>query len=145
MKHLQTFEEFVNESAETGLSYVYEPTNNEHISESVGYILKDDPGQGRPTMVLKLEPSAWEKVKHLFGNEGRPDSDEIKRIPAAGAVWTLYASEYVQDGKVMHKIYGASGDYTFGNAPSFYQQKYRGNKKAAKAVFNIFINKFLKE
>jgi hypothetical protein len=43
----------------------------------------------------------------------------------------------------MHKIYGVSGDYTFGNAPTYYQQKLRGNKKAAKEVFDIFVNKFL--
>jgi hypothetical protein len=38
---------------------------------------------------------------------------------------------------------GVSGDWTFGNAPTFYQQKHRGNKKAAKAVFDWFIKKYL--
>lgn len=127
MKHVKLFEQFVNKT----------------VNESAGYILKDDSGQGKPTMVLKLEPEAWEKVKHLFDKEGRPDDVAIKRMPAGGYAWDLYASEYTQGGKVMHKIYGVSGDYTFGNAPMFYQQKYRGNKKAAKEVFNAFVNKFL--
>ena len=127
MKHIKLFEQFVNED----------------VNESAGYVLKDDSGQGKPTMVLKLEPEAWEKIKHLFDKEGRPVDAAIKRMPAQGSVWDLYASEYTQGDKVMHKIYGVSGDYTFGNAPTFYQQKYRGNKKAAKEVFNTFINKFL--
>jgi len=132
-KHIPSFDEFVNESID-----------NIPVIESTGYILKDDSGQGRPTIVLKLEPSAWDKVKHLFDDAGRPNHDGVKRIPAQGYTWDLYASNYMQDGKVMHKIYGVSGDSTFGNAPTFYQQKYRGNKKAAKAVFDIFVNKYLK-
>jgi len=129
MKHLKTFESFINEA---------------QLNEAADYELKDDSGQGRPTVVLKLEPSAWDKVKHLFDDAGRPNHPDVKRIPAQGSVWDLYASNYTQDGKVMHKIYGASGDYTFGNAPTFYQQKYRGNKKAAKEILTSFVEKNLK-
>lgn len=124
MKNIPTFESFINESSD--------------------YILKDDSGQGRATIVLKLEPTAWEKVKHLFDDAGRPNHDDVKKIHAQGSTWDLYASPYQQGGVTIHKIYGVSGDYTFGNAPTFYQQKYRGNKKAAKTVFDIFVNKFLK-
>lgn len=128
-KHIPSFDEFVNESM---------------VNESAGYTLKDDSGQGRPTIVLKLEPTAWEKVKHLFDDAGRPNHEDVKRIPAQNSVWDLHATSYQQGGVTMHKIYGVSGDYTFGNAPTFYQQKYRGNKKAAKEVFDVFVNKFLK-
>jgi hypothetical protein len=128
MKHLHTFESFLNES----------------LTESVGYSLKDDSGQGRPTMVLKLDPEAWELVKNLFDTTGRPVSDEIMKIPSQNTVWTLHAQEYPQGGKVMHRIYGVSGDYTFGNAPTYYQQKLRGNKNAAKEVLTLFVDKYLK-
>lgn len=138
MKHIKTFESFINESK------INHPENESIVNESSDYVLKDDSGQGKPTWVLKLGPDAWKKVEHLFDKQGRPESEEIKKIEAGGARWDLYASDYTQDGKVMHKIYGASGDYTFGNAPTFYQQKYRGNKKAAKEAFDIFIDKFLK-
>jgi hypothetical protein len=124
MKNIPTFEIFLNES-------------------STGFELKDDSGQGKATIVLKLDPTAWEKVKHLFDDAGRPNHEDVKRIPS-GLIWDLYAQAYTQGGKTIHKIYGVSGDYTFGNAPTYYQQKLRGNKKAARMVFDYFVNKFLK-
>lgn len=127
--HVPTFEEFVNES---------------QINEANDFELKDDSGGGKPTIVLKLKPSAWEKVKHLFDDAGRPINDEIRRISSQNYIWDLHAQSYQSGGQTIHKIYGVSGDWTFGNAPTYYQQKLRGNKKAAKEVFNIFVNKFLK-
>ena len=113
------------------------------LNESAGYTFKDDSGQGKSTMVLKLEPEAWEKVKHMFDTSGRPINDKITKIPSQNFSWTLHAQEYTQGEKTMHKIYGVSGDYTFGNAPTYYQQKLRGNKKAAKEVLTMFIKKYL--
>ena len=124
MKYIKLFEQFINESE--------------------GYEYKDDSGGGKATKVLKLEPDTWEKVKDLFDDKGRPKSDDIKRIPSDNSVWDLYAQSYESGGKTIHKIYGVSGDYTFGNAPTYYQQKLRGNKKAAVRVFDYFINKYLK-
>jgi hypothetical protein len=109
------------------------------------YVLKDDSGQGRATVVLKLGPESWEKVKYLFDDQGRPNNDDIKKIRSSnGYIWDLYAFEYTQGDKIMHKIYGVSGDWTFGNAPTFYQQKYRGNKNSAKEVLTSFVDKYLK-
>ena len=125
MKHIKLFEQFTNSLYE---SYEY----------------KDDSGGGKATKVLKLEPSSWEKVKDLFDEEGRPIHDDIKNIPSDKAIWDLYSQEYSIGGKTIHKIYGVSGDYTFGNAPTYYQQKLRGNKKSATKVFDYFINKYLK-
>ena len=122
MKHVKLFEQFVNEATD--------------------YTYKEDSGTGKPTWVLKLGPESWQKVKHLFDKEGRP-TQELTKIPAAKSVWSLYASSYTSDNKEMHKIYGVSGDFTFGNAPTFYQQKHRGNKKAAKEVFDWFIKTYL--
>jgi hypothetical protein len=130
MKHIHTFESFLNEASI-------------EINEATSYELKDDSGQGKATMILRLEPEAWEKVKNLFDNDGRPVSDEIKKIPSQNSTWSLYAQEYTKGGKAMHKIYGVSGDYTFGNAPTYYQQKLSGNKKAAKEVLTLFVNKHL--
>jgi hypothetical protein len=119
-------------------------SNESKLTENLNYVYKEDSGGGKPTMVLLLEPDAWEKVKHLFDGEGRPISDEIKKIPMPHWSWNLYAQSYQQGGKTMHKVYGVSGDYTFGNAPTYYQQKLRGNKNAAKIVFDWFIKKYLK-
>lgn len=119
-----------------------EPNEEEEVTESLDYTYKEDSGDGKSTYVLKLGPDAWAKVKHLFDNEGRP-KQELTRISAGRAVWNLYARTYTSGGKVMHKIYGVSGDYTFGNAPTFYQQRLRGNKKAAKEVYDWFIKKYL--
>ena len=130
MKHIHTFESFLNEASS-------------EINEAASYELKDDSGQGKATMVLVLEPESWGKVKNLFDSDGRPVSDEIKKMPAQNTAWSLYAQEYTKGGTTMHKIYGVSGDYTFGNAPTYFQQKLRGNKKAAKEVLTSFVNKYL--
>jgi hypothetical protein len=118
---------------------------NENLNESVDFEFKDDSGQGRPTMVLKMGSCSWSKIKHLFDDAGRPVSDEVKKIPSQNTAWDLYAQLYSSaSGKPMYKIYGVAGDWTFGNAPTYYQQKHRGNKKAAKEVLTNFVNKYLK-
>lgn len=121
-------------------------TFKKNVNESTDYELKDDSGQGKPTVVLILQQSSWDKVKHLFDDKGGPISGEIKKIPSQNVTWTLHAQPFKLRSKTeqSYKIYGVSGDYTFGNAPTYYNEKYRGNKKAAKEVFDIFINKFLK-
>jgi hypothetical protein len=68
----------------------------------------------------------------------------VDPIPSQNKVWDLYVQIYSpMSGKPMYKIYGVSGDWTFGNAPTFYQQKLSGNKRAAKYVFDYFIKTFL--
>lgn len=119
------------------------PLFEEFINKNQDYSFKDDSGDGKPTMVLKIGPDSWKKIKNLFDDKGRPQSDEIKRIPYQGYIWDLYAQSYISGGKEYHKIYGVSGDYTFGNAPTYYQQKHRGNKKAAKKILSDFIEKYL--
>ena len=132
MKHLKLFEEFLNGDM-----------NNEAIAnEATDYTYKEDSGGGKPTWVLILGPKSWQKVKHLFDEDGTP-TQELTRIPASRSVWDLHAQKKPIKNKDVYKIYGVSGDYTFGNAPTFYQQKYRGNKRAAKKVFDWFIKKYL--
>lgn len=104
------------------------------------FILKDTTISGKPTTTLRLGPGAWEKVKTFFDNEGRPKSPYTKGIAAAGFKWNLHAGTIGGT----YRIYGVSGDYTFGNAPAFYPQRFSGNKKAAKIVLNSFVDKFLK-
>ena len=109
------------------------------------FIYKKDSGDGKPTMILKLKPDAWEKVKHLFDKNGKPISDDVKNIKSSYGVWNLHAQSTINgSGEVIHKIYGVSGDYTFGNAPTYYNQKLRGNIRAAKPIFDQFIEKYLK-
>ena len=117
-------------------------SENEDGPGSSDYVYKKDSGGGRPTMILKLGPQSWEKVKHLFDDQGRP-KEELSKIKAGGYTWDLYAQSYKQGDNVMHKIYGVAGDSTFGNAPLFYQQKYRGNIKIAKYIFDWFIKNYL--
>jgi hypothetical protein len=70
MKNIPTFETFLNES-------------------STGFELKDDSGQGKATIVLKLDHTAWEKVKHLFDDAGRPNHEDVKRIPSQNSIQVL--------------------------------------------------------
>jgi hypothetical protein len=112
-------------------------------NKPLGYVFKRDSGSGRPTMVLKLKEEAWDLVKHLFDEDGRPNNQEVKRISYRGYVWDLYAYSYTSNRKSMFKIYGVSGDWTFGNAPTYYQQRHRGNIRAAKEIFSSFISKYL--
>jgi hypothetical protein len=112
--------------------------------DSIQYVFKKDSGGGRPTMVLKLNQSAYDKVSHLFDDKGRPKSSEIQRIKAGNSVWDLYSQKSTSNAGPVYKIYGVSGDWTFGNAPTFYQQKHRGNIKAANTVLKSFIDKYLK-
>lgn len=107
-------------------------------------VYKKDSGGGKPTMILKLGPQSWEKVKDLFDGQGRPGKD-VSKLPFERYLWSLHAQKYPSEGKTMYKIYGTSGDSTFGNAPTFYQQKYRGNIKAAKYIFDWFIKKYLSD
>lgn len=116
-----------------------------NVNNHSNCIFKEDSGQGKSTWVLKVENDGWQKIKHLFDASGRPASELIKRIPFEKYAWDLYSQEYSISGNVVHKIYGVCGDYTFGNAPTFYQQKLRGNKRAAKYVFEHFIKTFLND
>jgi hypothetical protein len=139
-KYIQTVDDLITAAKK----FLNVKLNENFLDEATSYTLKDDSGEGRATTVLKLEPDAWNKVKHLFDESGRPISDEVKRIKSQGYSWDLYSQSYVSGGKEVHKIYGVSGDYTFGNAPTYYQQKYRGNKKAAQEVLSSFVDNHLK-
>lgn len=116
----------------------------ENFSDEMDFTFKEDSGGGRSTWVLKLGPKTWKLVKHLFDREGRPNSPEVKRLKGVErGVWDLYAQKYVANGVEMHKIYGVSGTFTFGNAPTFYNQAERGNKKDAKIVLSNFLSKYI--
>jgi hypothetical protein len=115
---------------------------NESVNEAANdYTYKEDSGGGKKTWVLNLGPNSWNKVKHLFDEEGRP-TQELTRIKGGNAVWSLYAQKKPIKNKEVYKIYGVSGDYSFGNAPNK-QQRYSGNKRAAKKVYDWFIEKYL--
>jgi len=64
MENVKSYEEFIAES----------------VNESAGYTFTEDTGSGKGTMVLKLEPEAWEKVKNLFDAKGRPIDNAVKKI-----------------------------------------------------------------
>ena len=126
------------------------------IKKTDDFHLKEDSGNGRPTVVLSLSSSGWEKVSDMFDNMGRPKSSEIKGMSDGGfATWELHVQPIKvykvnlsgvtdPDGEMRYKIYGVSGDYTFGNAPTYYQKRLAGNKKSAIKIYNKFIEKFLK-
>ena len=98
----------------------------------------------KPTWILKVGPSIWKEVYHLFTNSSKPLSYRANGAGIAGnALWNLYSFKYEQYGKEMHKFYGVSGDYTFGVAPKMYIQSHAGNKKSAKVVYDQFIDEFI--
>lgn len=119
----------------------------ENFAEDNDFTFKEDSGQGKSTWVLKLGPQSWKKVKRLFDEDGRPKHPSVKKISNQidRYAWDLHAQKYMQGGKEMHKIYGVCGDFTFGNAPTFYNQALRGNKKVAKEILSNFIEKYIQE
>lgn len=121
----------------------YKTNKNEYTRE--GYTFYDSKGIGRnSTLVLKLNNEGYNKVKYLFDNNGRAKSNDLKDIKAEGSKWTLRIHSYKSSSGTMYHIYGVSGDYTFGNAPAYYNSKYAGNKKAAIKILPMFIEKYLK-
>ncbi len=116
------------------------------IKKTDKFDFKEDGGSGKPTAVLVLSQTGWEKVSDMFDNMGRPKSSEIKGISDGGNFkWDLHVQPVkYASGETKYKIYGVSGNYTFGNAPTFYPRKGAGNKKSAMNVYSTFIDKFLK-
>jgi hypothetical protein len=125
MKHLKLFEDFVNRDVD----FIYSD-------------VKADRGV-KATWSLKLGPSVWKHVEHLFDEKGRPKHPSVSKIGGKGAAWSLYAAPYTVGGKEMHRIYGVSGDYSFGFAPGYYSSQYAGNKRAAKEVYDHFIDEHI--
>lgn len=118
---------------------------NEELPDiAPGVLLKATTFNGRPTMSLTLDKDAYQKVANQFDDKGNPIGNKVKNIPFENTVWTLYSLKipYADKSKIAYRIYGVSGDYTFGGAPSFYQAKYSGNKKAALYILNKFIKDF---
>jgi hypothetical protein len=116
------------------------------IKKTDKFDFKEDGGSGKPTAVLVLSQNGGEKVSDMFDNMGRPKSSEIKGISDGGNFkWDLHVQPVkYASGETKYKIYGVSGNYTFGNAPTFYPRKGAGNKKSAMNVYSTFIDKFLK-
>jgi hypothetical protein len=116
----------------------------EEMTHNPGAILKPSVFNNRPTLTLTLDADAYQKVANQFDDKGNPIGNKVKDINYNNTVWTLYSQKipYADKSKIAYRIYGVAGDYTFGGAPSFYQSKYSGNKKAAMFVFNKFIKDF---
>lgn len=98
----------------------------------------------KPTWILKVGPSIWKEVEHLFADKSNDLKYRTKKTSVSSStVWNLYDQKYKSDGKEMRKIYGVSGSYTFGGAPTFYSKTYAGNKIAAKDVYDQFIDEHI--
>lgn len=115
---------------------------SELINESFAF--KEDKGAGKPTYVLILDEMSYDRISHLFNKFGKPLNQNELTFSSEGSLWVLNIQKFKSKQKDAYKVYGVSGDYTFGNAPTQYQQKFSGNKKAAKEIFSQFIDKYLK-
>lgn len=96
---------------------------------------------GKSTFVLDLTQEEFDKIQHLFDDKGKPKDESVKDIKAQGYVWSLHLNRKMQWNKYF--VYGVSGDHTFGRSPDSYPNSARGNKKAAKVVFEYFVKKYL--
>ena len=136
MKNLKTFDEFLTEASQI---------------QANDYSLKEVKFQSlKPTWSLQLTKSGWEKVKHLFNENGTPISKDVE-YNINGYIWKLLIDKpykihnnITNEETVMYRVYGTCGDYTFGGAPTYYKSSLSGNKKTAKKVYDLFINEFLK-
>ena len=103
----------------------------------------------RPTWSLILTQSGWDKVKDLFDERGYGINKYDVDIPHKSTLWTLQATlpfvsinPETNEESFRVRIYGHSGDFSFGGAPHR-QNRLSGNKRAAKYVYNEFIKKHL--
>lgn len=95
------------------------------------------------TITLKIGEKSYNKIKKYF-DDGRPIGDTMN-FNSQNYKWSLNIRKIPYADKSLPnkwKVWGRSGDSTFGGAPDYFQSKLSGNKKAAKDVYNQFIKKY---
>jgi len=111
------------------------------------YEYKETKVGGKSTWVLTLTDQGLKKVKQDFEQTSKffqgDDTYSFK-----GTAWTLSIWSdlkiYGADGEQVpsYRMFGTSGDYSFGAFPAYFSTRYAGNKRAAKSVFDEFIKKY---
>lgn len=133
-QRIPTLDDFINES------------KTEAIDVAPGVVLKKTKVGGKITWTLKMDEQAYKKIAKLFDEKGNPkDRKKMTYTGPDNTGWIINSiSATYSDGKKSYAIYGVSGDYTFGQSPTYYQSKLRGNIKAAKMVYDQFIKDHIK-
>lgn len=93
----------------------------------------------KKAFILQLTEAGLAKVKKDFNNNGK-FLDHKKEYNSGGYAWKL--SIWKEKRSNYYKMFGTSGDYTFGSFPAFFRTKLSGNIKAAKDVYNQFIKEY---
>jgi hypothetical protein len=110
---MKTFKEFINEGSEK-------------------YEIKDGKFGSKKTKILKLK-EIKDSIFKDFTNTSKEVYKMNKSYESQGSSWTIFID------KQTNSIWGVSGDYWFGKAPSYLNNKYGGNIKAAEEVYKLFL------
>lgn len=97
-------------------------------------IIKDTIVGKKKTKVLKIEIT--DEILKDFENTSGNTYKHKKEYKSQGYAWTLFFN------KNIGKLWGVSGDFWFGSAPNYLNDKYGGNIKAAEEVFSNFIKDY---
>jgi hypothetical protein len=124
------------------------------VEESVNldslYTLKESKSGGKKVLVLTVTEAGWKQIKHLFKDS--PKASKRSKVLKGNSVGV---TEGVTDGKAkydlmaqevtlasgvkQYRISGASGDYTIGLPPAYYELKYN-RLKPGEVVLNAFVD-----
>jgi len=120
---------------------------SEKTTESFDYEYKETKVRGKATWVLTLTEQGLNKVKHDFERDSQFFQGTAEYSFNATSWKLLIWADlkiYGADGKKQpsYRMFGLSGDYSFGAFPSDMNKRYAGNKKAAKSIFDEFIKKY---
>lgn len=118
----------------------------EDTEVDVGYKLKELKYSNRKTLSLILDHTSYQKVEHLFYDDGRPKILVGCEFSFKGYLWTLYMRKMFKDAtkqKPLYKIYGVCGDSTFGELPWYYSDSRCGNIRAARYCLNKFLERWI--
>jgi hypothetical protein len=96
--------------------------------------LNDAKFGSKKTKTLKIEVT--DEILKDFSNTRKEIYKSNKTYKSQGLSWTIFIEKQTGD------VWGVSGDYWFGHAPSYMNNKYGGNIKAAEEVYSEFMKEY---
>ena len=110
------------------------------------YVIGPTKSGSKKIYLLSVTEKGWEKIKKLFDNDPKIKRGIIdgktKNVSVGFTNYDIDAQVInLGDGSKKYRIYGRSGDYTFGLAPAYFNFKYN-RFKPAKNFFDKFVKEF---
>lgn len=117
-------------------------TNESAVADASGIELKDTTIGSRKTTILRLDQDTFDSISDDLKHVTSGRNKELWKYPntynAGGSNWTIYVIKW--DFKDEYDVFGASGDYTVGQAPSYYRTSLIKGPRIARDVFEQFLS-----